>query len=282
MGLVNRVAAIAFTIVAMTYAAGCAKDPDAALQDRYRAAIESDLITKFISKSPLTNDKPVLFGVVKTNADDTNAIACTYNVGEGPVSAPTSPDGKTTSTLVRVFKITETVPHFHAVPPGDAAAILADAKTYATETLPLSQILQQHGTVTYFEPFPRDPEGLRHFIFTSCRLMGSLMAAATQAPTPSPPPIGGIGAGFAQLYADAQSNKRGPLIVMQVTAGGPAASSGLKVGDTVVAVNGTQVTGRDGIDVANKEIRGAVGTQVTLTVATPDGKQSDVRLTRVP
>lgn len=286
MRLANGVAVTVFAIAALTFGTGCAKDPEAAQQDRYKAAIESDLVTKFITRSPLTNDKPVLFGVVRTGADDANAISCTYNVGEGPVSAPTSADGRTTSTMVAVFRITDAVPHYHVVPPADARAIIDDARTYGMETLPLSQILQQNGTVTYFEPFPRGAEGQRHFIFASCKQIGSAMAAAsaTGAPaaTASPIPEGGVGAGFAQLFDDAQSNKRGALIVIQVAGGGPAAAAGLKVGDTVLAVNGNHVAGRDVADITGKDIRGPIGTRVRLTLATLDGKQSELTLTRVP
>jgi hypothetical protein len=93
---------------------------------------------------------------------------------------------------------------------------------------------------------------------------------------------GTLGLGLAQLYSDQQLNHRGPLVVLRVADGLPAAKAGVQRGDMVVAVNGQPVSGRELADINAKEIQGPVGGAIRLAIARLDGSQSEVSLTRVP
>jgi len=93
---------------------------------------------------------------------------------------------------------------------------------------------------------------------------------------------GTIGAAFAQLYDDDQANKRGELVVLVVADGFPAAKAGIQLGDVVLKVNGSPVGGRELQKIERKDIRGAVGTTLKLSLLRPaNGKEMDVNLTRV-
>jgi carboxyl-terminal processing protease len=59
----------------------------------------------------------------------------------------------------------------------------------------------------------------------------------------------------------------------------PASKSNLKVGDVIVAIDGSSAKGKSSTDVV-KLIRGKAGTPVTITVRHSDGKQEDVTITR--
>jgi carboxyl-terminal processing protease len=59
----------------------------------------------------------------------------------------------------------------------------------------------------------------------------------------------------------------------------PAREANIQHGDVITAVNGESIAGKDAEAVTSR-IRGPAGTQVTLTIASPDGKQRDVTLTR--
>lgn len=94
--------------------------------------------------------------------------------------------------------------------------------------------------------------------------------------------LGTIGVGFAQLFADAQPNHRGPLVVLQVEEGSAGAKAGLQRGDIVIAINGAPVAGRELADITHKEIRGPIGGTVRLTIAKLDGAQSELAVVRTP
>jgi len=90
---------------------------------------------------------------------------------------------------------------------------------------------------------------------------------------------GTIGIGLDQLYADDAPNKKGPLVVLAVREGSPAAKAGVEKGDLVVAVNGSPIAGRNVDDILKKEIFGPAGGTVHLIVVKVGG--SEARLTGV-
>jgi carboxyl-terminal processing protease len=59
----------------------------------------------------------------------------------------------------------------------------------------------------------------------------------------------------------------------------PAREAGIKPGEVITAVNGQSIAGKDA-DAVTSRIRGPAGTQVTLTIVSPDGKNRDVTVTR--
>jgi carboxyl-terminal processing protease len=59
----------------------------------------------------------------------------------------------------------------------------------------------------------------------------------------------------------------------------PAREANIQHGDVITAVNGESIAGKDAEAVTSR-IRGPAGTEVTLTIASPDGKERDVTLTR--
>jgi carboxyl-terminal processing protease len=59
----------------------------------------------------------------------------------------------------------------------------------------------------------------------------------------------------------------------------PAREAGIQAGEVITGVNGESIVGKDAEAVTSR-IRGPAGTQVTLTIASPDGKSRDVTLTR--
>lgn len=71
----------------------------------------------------------------------------------------------------------------------------------------------------------------------------------------------------------------GGLRILSVQPGSPAAGSGLGDGDRVVAVAGQPVAGRSVAQVSG-ELRGASGSEVTVTVTTPSGEVRTVHLRR--
>ncbi|GEM_PF-3575034 len=89
----------------------------------------------------------------------------------------------------------------------------------------------------------------------------------------SPESIGGVGIFFQQEKAT------GRWIVVKLMQGGPAESSGLKVGDHVSAVDGRTTAGMSA-DAITAAVRGKPGTIVKLTVERPGFKTSVVALLR--
>jgi carboxyl-terminal processing protease len=59
----------------------------------------------------------------------------------------------------------------------------------------------------------------------------------------------------------------------------PAREAGIQAGEVITGVNGESIVGKDAEAVTSR-IRGPAGTQVTLTIASPDGESRDVTLTR--
>jgi carboxyl-terminal processing protease len=84
---------------------------------------------------------------------------------------------------------------------------------------------------------------------------------------------------FQGIGAEVQS-KGGHILVVAPLDGSPAQRSGIKPGDIILEVDGQDITGQP-LDQAVKEISGAVGTSVTLTILTPaTGRTRQVTLTR--
>jgi hypothetical protein len=124
------------------------------------------------------------------------------------------------------------------------------------------------------------PEMVRCFLAV---LIASLLVLASPAPwQASADERGMIGITFRQLFADAQPNHRGPLVVLHVIEDSPAAKAGIHCSDFVVAINGTPVPGRDFSEILTKDLQGPVGGTVRLTVSRYDGSQSEITLVRVP
>lgn len=69
------------------------------------------------------------------------------------------------------------------------------------------------------------------------------------------------------------------LFVQAVTAGGPAETAGIMVGDIIIAVDGTSVAG-EAREHATELITGEVGTSVTLTLLGSDGATREATCTR--
>jgi hypothetical protein len=93
-------------------------------------------------------------------------------------------------------------------------------------------------------------------------------ASAQSAPRPS----GGVGIAINQT-AD------GHIVVADLMPAGPGASAGLRVGDVIVRVDDQAVSGLPLADVARK-IAGQPGTQVTLDVKHPDGREAKLTIVR--
>jgi hypothetical protein len=92
---------------------------------------------------------------------------------------------------------------------------------------------------------------------------------------------GTVGIHFAQLFDDdLKPSHRGPLVMLQVLEGSPAAKAGIHIGDFVIAVNGVPVPGRELSELLNKDIHGPVGGTLRLTVVKFDGSQSEIALVR--
>jgi putative serine protease PepD len=70
--------------------------------------------------------------------------------------------------------------------------------------------------------------------------------------------------------------QRQAAILQSVTSGTPADKAGLRSGDAVIAVNGTQVNGSDSLVALVRQFR--PGTKVTLTVVR-NGSKQDIQVT---
>ena len=93
---------------------------------------------------------------------------------------------------------------------------------------------------------------------------------------------GMIGIVFRQIFSETAPNHRGPLVVLQVMEGSPAAKVGLHCSDFVVAVNGAPVPGREFSEILRKEIQGPIGGTVRLAIVRADGSRSEISLVRAP
>jgi membrane-associated protease RseP (regulator of RpoE activity) len=69
------------------------------------------------------------------------------------------------------------------------------------------------------------------------------------------------------------------LSIVDITAGGPAAAAGLKVGDEITAVDGAPAASLSLTDVRERLRNAAAGTVVTLALAAPGGPPRTVALT---
>jgi hypothetical protein len=119
------------------------------------------------------------------------------------------------------------------------------------------------------------------------RTLAALVFAVVLLPSPvvlqaAPDGRGTIGIRLRQLYTDQQPSHRGPLVVLRVTEGSPAAKAGIQCSDFVIAVNGTPVPGRDFSEIMKSDIDGPIGGSVRLTILRYDGTQSEISLVRAP
>jgi PDZ domain len=91
---------------------------------------------------------------------------------------------------------------------------------------------------------------------------------------------GTVGLAVAQLYSEDQPTKRGVLVVRTVAPGSAAADDGIRVGDIIVAVNGTRTAGQDVDSIVRHELRGPTGEAVRVLVARGDEKAVEHVLVR--
>ncbi len=91
---------------------------------------------------------------------------------------------------------------------------------------------------------------------------------------------GTVGLAVAQLYSDEQPTKRGVFVVRAVESGSAAADDGIRVGDIILAVNGTRTAGNDVDDVVRHQLRGPSGEAVRVLVARGDEKAVEHVLAR--
>lgn len=69
------------------------------------------------------------------------------------------------------------------------------------------------------------------------------------------------------------------LIIREVYTGSPAEQAGLRAGERIIRVNGTDIGARAQVEIS-EQIKGDAGTTVNLTVLEPDGQQREVTVSR--
>ena len=94
-------------------------------------------------------------------------------------------------------------------------------------------------------------------------LLPGMAGAAVQAPE------GTLGFGAMTLFDDTKVGNRGDLVLVDVWEGGPAAAAGLRQGDVVVAIDGVPVAGKVAREAFKRQLHGAAGGRVHLTVLRP-------------
>lgn len=93
---------------------------------------------------------------------------------------------------------------------------------------------------------------------------------------------GGIGLMVTQTYDSQSDNKIGPLVVLYVIEGTPALQQGVEKGDIITHINGNPTAGKNFQDLVVNELRGPIGTTITLTIKRANQKEAiHARLTRV-
>jgi C-terminal processing protease CtpA/Prc len=82
---------------------------------------------------------------------------------------------------------------------------------------------------------------------------------------------GGVGLQVMQLYdyATNDANKRGSIVVLDVSKGSPAEQNGIKKGDIILQVNETVTRKHDFDDIVNNLLRGSSNTDVKLVIWRP-------------
>jgi carboxyl-terminal processing protease len=84
---------------------------------------------------------------------------------------------------------------------------------------------------------------------------------------------------FEGIGAEVQMKNQQVVIVAPI-AGSPAEKAGVKPGDIILKVDGTDISGMT-LDAVVTRIKGPAGTQVTITLQDPDtGKVTDLKITR--
>ncbi len=93
--------------------------------------------------------------------------------------------------------------------------------------------------------------------------------------------FGGIGIAVAQLFDSEAKNNRGELVVLDVIKGTPAFEKKIQRGDMITHVDGESVKGKNFEYLILKKLRGAVGSNINITIKRFGVKSSsDVKLTR--
>jgi len=85
---------------------------------------------------------------------------------------------------------------------------------------------------------------------------------------------GGIGA-----FVGFEEKEVPHVVILDVMPGSPAEKAGLQAHDSILAIDGDPVRLEEGLNVVDR-VRGAAGSTVALTIATPGEKERDVKLTR--
>jgi len=94
---------------------------------------------------------------------------------------------------------------------------------------------------------------------------------------------GMVGLSAVPIYNDNAPDKQGPAVVVDVLENTPAAKAGIRSGDFIVAISGTDVAGKTTGDMLHSNLAGPVGGSVKLTLwRDSEGRQFEAELTRVP
>ncbi|MBV8150363.1 MAG: hypothetical protein JO101_05220 [Candidatus Eremiobacteraeota bacterium] len=156
----------------MLCASGCSMSSEAKRQEQYSNMVANDVVTKFFLVDPTNVSRRFgPYAVVKTTADDRAAIYCTYDVTSAGTETPPPSTPPQVSAYVRVFRIepniVENKIYYRPVSADDARSMISQAPEYGEELPRISDVVA--GRNTGYQPFPRDSEGIRHFIFTGCK-----------------------------------------------------------------------------------------------------------------
>ncbi|MGA3039632.1 MAG: PDZ domain-containing protein [Bryobacteraceae bacterium] len=106
-------------------------------------------------------------------------------------------------------------------------------------------------------------------------LFATLLGAAGESGT--------VGLNALRIYSDDSQDKQGPAVVIDVMENTPAAKAGIRNGDIIVGINGTDVDGKGATETLHANLAGPPGGSVKLTLWRPsEGRQFEAELTRVP
>jgi hypothetical protein len=94
---------------------------------------------------------------------------------------------------------------------------------------------------------------------------------------------GTVGLSAVPIYNDNAPDKQGPAVVVDVLENTPAAKAGIRNGDFIVAIDGTDVAGKNTAEMFKTNLIGPPGGSVKLTLwRDSEGRQFEAELTRVP
>jgi carboxyl-terminal processing protease len=78
--------------------------------------------------------------------------------------------------------------------------------------------------------------------------------------------FGGLGMNVAQLYDPKAQNNIGPLVVLDVFDGAPAARGGVRRGDVITRIDGDPTEGKDFTYLVENRIKGRAGTSLAIEI----------------